>query len=67
MLQRLRDEGGPEVYNNQIAAQLSDAIAQSKPWQEKNISRLEGLWMASLLTGPFTHGSYYLQNTAQVS
>jgi len=66
MLQRLRDEGGPEVYKNQIAAQIADEIAKNQPGKDINLRRAEGLWMSSLLTGPFTHGSYYGQNISQV-
>jgi hypothetical protein len=66
MLQRLRDEGGPEVYKNQMAARLADEIAKTQPWKSQAIRQAEGVWMASLLTGPFTHGSYYGQNLAQV-
>jgi hypothetical protein len=66
MLQRIHDEGGPEVYKNQIAAQLADEIAKTQPWKSRALRQAEGLWMASLLTGPFTHGSYYGQNLAQV-
>lgn len=66
-LQRIRDEGGPTVYKNQIAAQLADQIARSQPELAQWQRRAEGLWMASLLTGPFTHGSYWGQNFAQVT
>jgi len=66
VLQQIRDEGGPEVFKNQKAAEIADLIARNQPALDVNVRRAEALWMSSLLTGPFTHGSYYAQNLAQV-
>jgi hypothetical protein len=65
-LQLIRDEGGPEVYKNQLAAQIADEIAKNQPWKDIQMRRFEALWMASLLTGPITHSSYYGQGVGQI-
>ena len=62
MVQQLLAEAGPRDLVNKWMARMTDLMLDQAPTMRKGGRDAQSLWMASLLTGPFTHGSYYGQN-----
>jgi len=62
MVQQLLGEAGPRDLVNKWMARMTDLMLDQAPSMRKAAQNAQSLWMASLLTGPFTHSSYYGQN-----
>jgi hypothetical protein len=62
MVQQLLAEAGPRDLVNKWMARMTDLMMDQAPSMRKGTRDAQSLWMASLLTGPFSHSAYYGQN-----